>query len=74
MAELNVASTQVRKIAEATSKNKDNPWLVEVLVKSLMGRGERGKGLSWSQGERFLTYIKSGILLDAFAVFNQFKR
>lgn len=70
MAEGSIASTQIRKIASAAKKDDT---FAEVLIKTLMGRGEKGKGLSWSDGERLLYYLNSGILLDAFAVYNAFK-
>jgi len=70
MGESGVASTQVRIIAVAA---KENPVYAEVLVKNLMGKSEKGKGLNWVQGERLLRHLESGILLDAFAVYNAFK-
>lgn len=70
MSEKGVASTQIRKIATAAQKN---PVYAEALIMNLMGKGDRGKGISWREGEDFLFYLKSGILLDAFAVYNAFK-
>jgi hypothetical protein len=71
MAEGGIASTQIRRIAATAKKD---PALAEILIKSLMGRGERGKGVSWSEGQRFLSYLESGMLLDAFAIYNTFKK
>ena len=70
MAEETVASTQIRNIAETAIKN---PLLAEALIKNLMAKGGRGRGLEWSVGERFLSGLQSGILLDAFTVYNAFK-
>jgi CRISPR/Cas system-associated protein Cas10 (large subunit of type III CRISPR-Cas system) len=70
MSESGVASSQIRKIASAAQKD---PEFADILIRSLMGRGEKGKGVSWSEGESFRAYLKSGILLDAFAVYNAFK-
>jgi hypothetical protein len=70
MAEETVASTQIRNIAETTIQN---PLLAEALIKNLMAKGGRGRGLEWSVGERFLSCLQSGILLDAFTVYNAFK-
>lgn len=70
MAEETVASTGIRNIAETAIKN---PLLAEALIKNLMAKGGRGRGLEWSVGERFLSGLRSGILLDAFTVYNAFK-
>lgn len=70
MAEETVASTGIRNIAETAIKN---PLLAEALIKNLMAKGGRGRGLEWSVGERFLSCLQSGILLDAFTVYNAFK-
>jgi hypothetical protein len=70
MAQGGVASTQIRKIASAARKD---PILAEILIKSLMGKGERSKGVGWSDGERFLHYLNSGLLLDAFVIYNAFR-
>jgi hypothetical protein len=65
-----VSSSQIRKIAVFAKKD---PAYCEILIKSLMGREERGKGVGWSDGEKLLFYLHSGILLDAFSVYNAFK-
>jgi CRISPR/Cas system-associated protein Cas10 (large subunit of type III CRISPR-Cas system) len=70
MGERGFASTQLRKIAIAAKKD---PEYAEILIKNLMGRGEKGMGVGWGQGEELLFHMKSGILLDAFAVYNTFK-
>ncbi|MCX8153582.1 MAG: type III-B CRISPR-associated protein Cas10/Cmr2 [Candidatus Bathyarchaeota archaeon] len=70
MQESGVAASQLRKIAETYTKS---PLDAEVLVKRLMGRGEQHKGLSWGDGLELLHNLKSGILLDAFMVYNAFK-
>lgn len=70
MSESGVASSQIRKIASVAKKN---PELAEIVIKSLMGKGEKSRGLNWKQGENFLSYLESGILLDAFAVYSAFK-
>jgi CRISPR/Cas system-associated protein Cas10 (large subunit of type III CRISPR-Cas system) len=70
MAEETVASTQIRNIAETAIKN---PLLAEALIKNLMAKGGRGRGLEWSLGERLLSCLQSGILLDAFTLYSAFK-
>ncbi|MEM2099090.1 MAG: type III-B CRISPR-associated protein Cas10/Cmr2 [Candidatus Bathyarchaeia archaeon] len=65
-----VAATQLRRIAKACVRS---PLNAEVLVKRLMGRGEQNKGLSWDDGLKLLGNLDSGILLDAFMVYNAFK-
>jgi len=70
MSENRVSSSQIRRIATAAKKD---PEYAEVLIESLMGKGEDGKGLSWGDGEKLMFYLHSGILLDAFSVYNAFK-
>lgn len=70
MKEGEVAATQLRRIAEVYVKS---PLYAEVLVKRLMGRGEQNKGLNWDDGLKLLNILDSGILLDAFMVYNAFK-
>ncbi|MCX8151315.1 MAG: type III-B CRISPR-associated protein Cas10/Cmr2 [Candidatus Bathyarchaeota archaeon] len=70
MLEGNVAATQLHKIAEVYVKS---PLESEVLVKRLMGKSEQNKGLSWGDGLKLLDNLDSGILLDAFMVYNAFK-
>ncbi|MEM2108844.1 MAG: type III-B CRISPR-associated protein Cas10/Cmr2 [Candidatus Bathyarchaeia archaeon] len=70
MSEGGVAATQLRRIAETYIRS---PLYAEVLVKRLMGRGEQNKGLSWDDGLKLLDNLDSGILLDAFMIYNAFK-
>lgn len=66
MGESDVASSQVRKVAELASKA---PEEAEIFIKYLMGR----QVISWRDGEKFLNYLNSGLLSEAFLVYNLFK-
>lgn len=61
------ASSQIRKIASIAKKEPDK---AEVFVKYLMGR----RVIDWREGEKFLSYLKTGLLYDAFLVYNTFGR
>ena len=61
------ASSQIRKIAGISKKE---PEKAEVFVKYLMGR----RVIDWREGEKFLSYLKTGLLYDAFLVYNAFWR
>ncbi len=58
-----VASGQLRNIATVNAKN---PVMAEAILKSRMGRGT----ISWSEGERILSAIGSGLIKDAFSLYN----
>lgn len=62
-----VASTQLRRIAEVAA---DNVERAEVLIKHLMGR----EIIDWIKGERLLSYLESGLLVEAFLIYNLFRR
>jgi len=62
-----VASSQIRRIASIAEKE---PEKAEVFVKYLMGR----RVIDWREGEKFLSYLKTGLLYDAFLVYNAFWR
>jgi hypothetical protein len=67
-----VASSQLRKIAGILAndlKRNLGTYRTEAFVKYQMGRGE----IEWSFGEKILSYIRVGVLLEAFFVYNLFK-
>lgn len=61
-----VASSQLRRIANVAM---DDPEKAEVLIKYLMGR----EIVDWNEGVKFLLYLKSGLLREAFLVYNLFR-
>jgi len=61
-----VASVQKRKIAELSQRSLE---LAEAYVQRLMG----GRVISWSEGKEYLSYLHSGVLSDAFLLFNALK-
>jgi CRISPR/Cas system-associated protein Cas10 (large subunit of type III CRISPR-Cas system) len=61
-----LAYSQLRRVAKTISKNRDE---AEVFIKYQMGRGV----ISWRDGERFLSYLKTGLFDDAFLIYNLFK-
>lgn len=71
MAQANFAAAQIRKIASISLRNS---VLAEASIKQLMGRSDTGKGLSWSQGQKLLSNLESGIIFDAFTIYNLFKK
>jgi CRISPR/Cas system-associated protein Cas10 (large subunit of type III CRISPR-Cas system) len=60
------ASSQLRRIASVAT---DNPEKAEVLIKYSMGRG----AIDWYDGKKLLSYLKSGLLGDAFVIYNLFR-
>jgi CRISPR/Cas system-associated protein Cas10 (large subunit of type III CRISPR-Cas system) len=70
MSEGGVVSSKIRRVATAAMKNI---VMAEVYIKSQMGKGEKGGGLSWRDGENLIYCLESGILSDAFTVYNTFK-
>lgn len=61
-----VASVQKRKIAELSQRSLE---LAEAYVQHLMGK----RVISWSEGEEYLSHLHSGVLSDAFLLFNALK-
>ena len=66
MRKRDVASSQLRRIAETASKNCDE---AEILIKYQMGR----EIIPWQKGKRFLSYLETGLFSDAFLIYNLFK-
>ncbi|MGB9960013.1 MAG: type III-B CRISPR-associated protein Cas10/Cmr2 [Candidatus Bathyarchaeales archaeon] len=72
MGESSVASSQIRRVAGLASEGSKKPeFLVksEALIKHLMGKGI----ISWREGERLLGFLKTGLLHEAFLIYNLFK-
>jgi CRISPR/Cas system-associated protein Cas10 (large subunit of type III CRISPR-Cas system) len=63
-----VASSQIRKIARI-AKDPKRVEEAEVFIKYLMGR----KVIDWKEGEKYLSYLKTGLLYDAFLIYSAFK-
>jgi CRISPR/Cas system-associated protein Cas10 (large subunit of type III CRISPR-Cas system) len=63
-----VASSQIRKIA-GIAKEPKKVEEAEVFIKYLMGR----KVIDWKEGEKYLSYLKTGLLYDAFLIYSAFK-
>jgi len=59
-----IAASQLRHIA-SVSKDMDR---AEALIKCLMGRGN----IEWAKGMELLSHLKSGLLAEAFLVYNIF--
>ncbi|MDW8023432.1 MAG: type III-B CRISPR-associated protein Cas10/Cmr2 [Nitrososphaerota archaeon] len=64
-----VASHQLRRITRVASEGDVGVVEAEALIKSLMGRGV----IDWQQGEKLLSYLETGLLADAFLIYNFFK-
>jgi len=64
MRESGIAASQLRRIA-SVSNDTDK---AEALIKCLMGRGN----VEWDKGEELLSHLESGLLADAFLVYNLF--
>jgi CRISPR/Cas system-associated protein Cas10 (large subunit of type III CRISPR-Cas system) len=64
MRESGIAASQLRHIA-SVSKDRDR---AEALIKCLMGRGN----VEWDKGIELLSHLESGLLADAFLVYNLF--
>jgi len=61
-----VAASQLRKIARASLQNR---VMAEALIKNLMGRTVIG----WVEGKRYLSLLETGLLGDAYLIYNLFK-
>jgi len=59
-------SSQMRRIAKAS---KDDPGEAGFWIKYLMGR----EVIPWERGEELLRHLESGLLVDAFNLYNLFK-
>ena len=66
MGKSGAAASQIRSIARLAKKDSEK---AELFIKYLMGR----KIISWEEGEKFLDYLKTGLLSDAFVVYNLFR-
>ncbi|MEM3162022.1 MAG: type III-B CRISPR-associated protein Cas10/Cmr2 [Candidatus Bathyarchaeia archaeon] len=67
-----VTSSQIRKIAKVLSGDLNRgmgPERAKIFVMHQMGRGK----IDWSFGEKILSYIETGLLLEAFSIYNLFK-
>ena len=72
MGESSVASSQIRRIAGLASEGSKKPESLiktEVLIKYLMGR----RIISWREGEKLLGFLKTGLLYEAFLIYNLIK-
>ena len=65
--ESGLPSSQIRRISRAA---KEDPRETEIWIKYLMGR----KVIPWSRGNELMSYLKSGLLSDAFRIYNAFMR
>ncbi len=65
MRESGIAASQIRRIA-SISKDVDR---AEALIKYLMGR----RRIEWDKGKELLSHLRSGLLADAFLVYNLFR-
>ncbi|MGB9672030.1 MAG: Cas10/Cmr2 second palm domain-containing protein, partial [Candidatus Norongarragalinales archaeon] len=66
------ASSQLRRVAEvAASSHVSDEGLVkaEALIKYLMGRDL----IDWQLGEKMLSYLETGLLVEAFIIYNLFR-
>ena len=61
-----VASTQLRRIARLAAVNSVRS---EALIEYLMGR----EVIDWNEGEKLLSYLESGLLSEAFLIYNLFR-
>lgn len=68
MGKSGVAASQIRKIAKLAGDVRTCEK-AEVFIKYLMGR----KVISWGDGEKFLNYLDTGLLSDAFVIYNLIK-
>ena len=66
MTKSETAASQIRRVAKLAKRDSD---MADVLIKCLMGR----KVISWEEGEKFLNYLKTGLLSDAFVIYNLLK-
>jgi CRISPR/Cas system-associated protein Cas10 (large subunit of type III CRISPR-Cas system) len=66
MTKSETAASQIRRVAELAKRDSD---MADALIKYLMGR----KVISWEEGEKFLNYLKTGLLSDAFVIYNLLK-
>lgn len=64
--ESGLSAGQIRKVSKAAWEDSEE---AEMLIKSLMGR----EVIPWSRGNELMSYLKSGLLSDAFMVYNTFK-
>jgi hypothetical protein len=65
--ESGLPSSQIRRISRAA---KENPEEAEIWIKLLMGR----EVIPWNGGNELMSYLKSGLLSDAFMIYNTFMR
>jgi len=68
MDESGAAAFQIRKIAKLAGDGRTREK-AEVFIKYLMGR----EVISWRDGEKFLNYLNTGLLSDAFIIYNLFR-
>ncbi|MEM3056413.1 MAG: type III-B CRISPR-associated protein Cas10/Cmr2 [Candidatus Bathyarchaeia archaeon] len=64
--------SQIRRMATLSRPSQEggNPHMAEAFVKYLVGRDV----IPWSAGRRLLEYMNSGLLHNAFLVYNAFRR
>lgn len=64
--ESGLPTSQIRRVSRAA---KENPKEAEIWIKYLMGR----EVIPWSRGNELMSYLKSGLLSDAFMIYNTFR-
>jgi len=64
--ESGLPTSQIRRISRAA---KEEPEEAELWIKYLMGR----QVIPWSRGNELMSYLKSGLLYDAFLIYNIFR-
>jgi hypothetical protein len=68
MSSSKAASSKIREIARI-AKDPKRVEEAEIFIKHLMGK----RVIDWKEGEKFLSYLKSGLLYEAFLLYNAFK-
>jgi len=64
--ESGLPTSQIRRISRAA---KEDPEEAKIRIKYLMGR----EVIPWSRGNELMSYLKSGLLSDAFMIYNTFR-
>lgn len=64
--ESGLPTSQIRRVSRAA---KEDPEEAEIWIKYLMGR----EVIPWSRGNELMSYLKSGLLSDAFMIYNTFR-
>ena len=64
--ESGLPTSQIRRVSRAA---KEDLREAEIWIKYVMGR----EVISWGRGNELMSYLKSGLLLDAFRIYNTFR-